>query len=88
MACLREPVYYRKRPLVTQTAKRHHLRIGALRLVWIVLILLAAFVLFVECIAQVGGRDDPLPRPLSTPPPASSTPTTAVPCADWLVARA
>ncbi|MDO8615637.1 MAG: hypothetical protein Q7T33_07865 [Dehalococcoidia bacterium] len=64
------------------------MRIGALKLVWIVLILLAAFVVFVECIAQVGGRDEPLPRPLYTPPPASTPAQSAVPHADWLIARA
>jgi hypothetical protein len=45
------------------------LRIGAIRLVWIVLALLVAFVIFVQCIAEVGGEAIPKPTgPVATVP--------------------
>jgi hypothetical protein len=39
------------------------LRIGRIRLVWVFLVVLATFVIFVECIATVGGSPDPISRP-------------------------
>ncbi len=44
------------------------LRILHLRVLWPVLILLAAFVIFFEFIADVGGSGDPLPSPPSARP--------------------
>ncbi len=41
-----------------------------LRILWVFLLLLAAFVIFVEFIAETGSRADPIPKP----PPQSSTP--------------
>jgi len=36
------------------------------RIAWLVLAILAAFVIFVECIADVGGSATPIPRPTAT----------------------
>ena len=41
------------------------MRIGAVRIVWIFLALLAAFVIFIQCIAEVGG--EAIPKPTNTP---------------------
>jgi len=44
------------------------MRIGAVRIVWVFLALLAAFVIFIQCIAEVGGEAKPKPTlPISTP---------------------
>lgn len=44
------------------------MRIGAVRIVWVFLALLAAFVIFIQCIAEVGGEAIPKPAfPISTP---------------------
>jgi len=48
------------------------LKIGPLRIIWVVLALLAAFVIFVECIAKVGGGSDSLPKPHVTAVPAAT----------------
>ncbi|MEO8457128.1 MAG: hypothetical protein ABI559_04885 [Chloroflexota bacterium] len=49
------------------------MKIGAVRIVWVFLALLAAFVIFVQCIAEVGGEGIPHPvataRPLITSVP-------------------
>jgi hypothetical protein len=51
-------------------------KIGAIRIVWIFLALLAAFVIFIQCIAEVGGEA----IPKSTSPAISPVPTvTATP---------
>lgn len=39
------------------------MRVGRVRLIWVLLVLLAAFVLFTECIADIGGNAEPIPRP-------------------------
>jgi hypothetical protein len=49
------------------------MRLGMIRLTWVALALIAAFVIFVECIANVG--DASIPRPTPTP----TTVTTARP---------
>jgi hypothetical protein len=36
------------------------------RFAWFLLVALAAFVIFVECIADVGGDDDPIREPAPT----------------------
>ena len=46
------------------------LRIFRFRVLWPILFLLAAFVIFFELIADVGGSADPLPSP---PTPAAPT---------------
>ncbi len=46
------------------------LRILRFRVLWPILLLLAAFVIFFELIADVGGSADPLPSP---PTPAAPT---------------
>jgi Na+-transporting methylmalonyl-CoA/oxaloacetate decarboxylase gamma subunit len=46
------------------------LKIGKLRIIWVFLVLLAAFVIFVQCIADVGGSA--IPKPIS-PPTAVAT---------------
>jgi hypothetical protein len=52
------------------------LRILQLRVLWPVLLLLAAFVIFFELIADVGGSAEPLPSPPFQPiPTASPSPT-------------
>jgi len=52
------------------------LRILQLRLLWPILLLLAAFVIFFELIADVGGSAEPLPSPPVQPlPTASPSPT-------------
>jgi len=52
------------------------LRILQLRLLWPILLLLAAFVIFFEFIADVGGSAEPLPSPPIQPSPtASPSPT-------------
>jgi hypothetical protein len=54
------------------------LRILQLRVLWPVLVLLAAFVIFFELIADVGGSAEPLPSPTfqaiptASPSPAES----------------
>ncbi len=58
------------------------MKIGPLRIVWIVLILLAAFVVFVECIAEAGDRGEALPRPAYTPPPEVYRPAAFIQWAD------
>lgn len=47
------------------------LRILQLRVLWPILLLLAAFVIFFEFIADVGGSAEPLP----SPPPVQAVPT-------------
>jgi len=42
------------------------------RVIWFVAVVLLAFVLFTECLANVGGDADPIGRP--TPPPAATAP--------------
>ena len=42
-------------------------RLGRLRVIWFLLVLLAAFVLFIQCLANVGGGADPIPRPTAVP---------------------
>jgi hypothetical protein len=52
------------------------LRILQLRVLWPVLVLLTAFVIFFELIADVGGSAEPLPSPPFQPiPTASPSPT-------------
>jgi len=54
-------------------------RIGSVRLVWLFLAALAAFVIFVECIATVGGSPDAIPHPTATAEaPATDTPVPTV----------
>jgi hypothetical protein len=48
------------------------LRILQLRVLWPVLMLLAAFVIFFELIADVGGSAEPLPSPPFHPVPTAS----------------
>jgi len=48
------------------------LRILQLRVLWPVLVLLAAFVIFFELIADVGGSAEPLPSPPLRPVPTAS----------------
>lgn len=36
------------------------------RIAWLVLAVLAAFVIFVECLADVGGDATPIPQPMPT----------------------
>lgn len=52
------------------------LRILQLRLLWPILLLLAAFVIFFQCIADVGGSAEPKPSPPLYPLPTAS-PSTA-----------
>jgi Na+-transporting methylmalonyl-CoA/oxaloacetate decarboxylase gamma subunit len=47
------------------------LKIGAIRIVWIFLALLAAFVIFIQCIAEVGGEAIPKPTPEGLPAPTA-----------------
>jgi hypothetical protein len=42
------------------------MRIGVVRFAWIVLAVLAAFVIFVECLADVGGDHEPIQQPHPT----------------------
>jgi hypothetical protein len=49
------------------------LKIGKLRVVWVFLVLLAAFVIFVQCLADVGGET--IPQPTHTPVPAATAQT-------------
>jgi len=54
------------------------LRIFQLRVLWPVLALLAAFVIFFEFIADVGGSAEPLPSPpVQAVPTASPSPSPA-----------
>ncbi len=39
---------------------------------WVVLLLLAAFVIFVEFVADVGGRAEPIPKPTAAPGASAS----------------
>jgi hypothetical protein len=48
------------------------LKIGKLRIVWVFLVLLAAFVIFVQCLAEVGGAT--IPQPTHTPAPVATAP--------------
>ncbi|MEX0681950.1 MAG: hypothetical protein WD904_07130 [Dehalococcoidia bacterium] len=41
--------------------------IGAFRIAWLILALLLAFVIFIECMADVGGSAAPIPHPTPTP---------------------
>lgn len=47
------------------------MRIGAIRIVWVVLALLAAFVIFIQCIADVGGESIPKPTTPAIAPVAT-----------------
>jgi Na+-transporting methylmalonyl-CoA/oxaloacetate decarboxylase gamma subunit len=49
------------------------MRLGKLRIVWVFLVLLAAFVIFVQCIADVGGSA--IPKPTSSPVPVATART-------------
>jgi hypothetical protein len=49
------------------------LKIGKLRIVWVFLVLLAAFVIFVQCIADVGG--EAIPKPTAAPVPVATART-------------
>lgn len=42
---------------------------GVIRAValWVLLAMLAGFVIFVEFVAEVGGKADPIPKPTSSP---------------------
>lgn len=42
------------------------MRVGFVRIVWLILAALAAFVIFVECFADVGGGHDPILQPTPT----------------------
>ena len=55
------------------------LRILQLRLLWPILLLLVAFVIFFEFIADVGGSAEPLPSPPIQPLPVASHSPTASP---------
>ena len=48
------------------------LRILQLRVLWPILLLLVAFLIFFEFIADVGGSAEPLSSPSSLPPPTAS----------------
>jgi hypothetical protein len=48
------------------------LRVGAVRLVWVVLALLAAFVIFIQCMAEVGG--EAIPKPTGPVAPVATAP--------------
>lgn len=54
------------------------MRILRAAVLWLVLFLLAAFVIFVEFVAEVGGRADPIPKP-SGNFPAITTPRAQAP---------
>lgn len=41
-------------------------RLGMVRIAWLVLAILAAFVIFVECMAEVGGDATPIEKPRPT----------------------
>jgi hypothetical protein len=43
-----------------------------LRLLWLFLLLLAAFVVFVEFVAEVGGGSPGIPKPQPSPPPTAT----------------
>lgn len=49
------------------------MRLLGVRLLWIGLALLAAFVLFVEYVADVGGDEAPIPQPTAAPTPTPAT---------------
>jgi hypothetical protein len=51
------------------------LRIIQFRLIWSILLLLAAFVIFFEFIADVGGSANPQPSPTQPVPTAAPSPT-------------
>jgi hypothetical protein len=55
------------------------LRLGSLRITWILLAVLATFVLFIHCLAEVGGEDDAIPRPVPTVAPVSTPSPTLAP---------
>ena len=59
------------------------MRIGPIRIVWIVLALLAAFVIFVECLAKTGGGSGSLPRAGANPTPAATPVTEPASAAGW-----
>jgi hypothetical protein len=49
--------------------------LGRLKLLWIALVVLAAFVIFIQCIAEVGGGSNAVPQPRVTQgAPAQATP--------------
>ena len=50
------------------------LRVWRLRLLWILILLLAAFVLFVGVIADVGGSAGPIQQPRNVPSPTIIVP--------------
>jgi hypothetical protein len=52
--------------MIQVMAARRWLRLGFFRVAWLVLALLAAFVIFVECLANVGGDSDPIREPQPT----------------------
>lgn len=54
------------------------MKIRRVRITWLILALLLAFVLFVKCIVEVGGDAEPLARPEPTVSPVS-TPTASSP---------
>jgi hypothetical protein len=56
------------------------LRILQLRILWPILVVLAAFVIFFELIADVGGSAEPLPSPpINAVPTASASPSPEAP---------
>lgn len=42
------------------------MRLRAIRIGWLLLALLAAFVIFVECLADIGGDQEPIRQPAPT----------------------
>ena len=62
------------------------MRLGRFRPLWLFLFLLAAFVIFIEFMADVGGSTDPIygpTRPLPVATPTSSS--HALPHGDYLI---
>lgn len=39
------------------------MRVGPLRIMWIAIAVLSAFIIFVQCLADVGGEHDPVEQP-------------------------
>jgi hypothetical protein len=62
-------------PLAYWEARNIRVRIGPLRITWLLTVVLAAFVIFVHCIAEVGGLDDPVRQPNQAAPTVSATPS-------------
>ena len=77
MALTVQLAYYMQQKRLGKGASMSRLlRILQLRLLWPILLLLAAFVIFFEFIADVGGSAEPLPSPPFQPSPtASPSPT-------------